>query len=219
MEEQDYFFFTETPVTVDLSLNSSKSSIESAQTGGSLFASFSDEDLDAERCYYCNGLLRLKRLENHPQYCSKKCRKLYKKNPTLGDEQVAHSLNASSRMPSVRSTEASPINKESPTMATAQNLTVISEPSSSGISNESQAQQRSPPTLTLKMVSPQQAEIIKSPRATTSASTNQAECSKTSISVSPAAGPAEKSPADFNSRAAKTWTVRFLCVLCCMTAV
>lgn len=85
--------FLESPATADQSLNSSKSSADTAT--GSLLISFSDEELDTERCNYCNGLLRLKRLENHPQYCSKKCRKLWKKNPTINEEQglTSHRLN------------------------------------------------------------------------------------------------------------------------------
>lgn len=80
------FNFLESPVTGDQSLNSSSKSSADTVTG-SLLVSFSDEELDTERCNYCNGLLRLKRLENHPQYCSKKCRKLWKKNPTISEEQ------------------------------------------------------------------------------------------------------------------------------------
>lgn len=69
-------------------------------------------------------------------------------------------------------------------------------------------QQRTPPTLTLKMVSPQQAEIVKSPRGL-STSYSLSECSKVpSTSVSPAMAVAPTvEPTDFLSRPTKTWTV------------
>ncbi|EFO25743.2 hypothetical protein LOAG_02738 [Loa loa] len=194
----------ESPATADQSLNSSSKS--SADTGtGSLLVSFSDEELDTERCNYCNGLLRLKRLENHPQYCSKKCRKLWKKNPTISEEQVGRSFNASPRLPVIRSTDTSPINKD--INPTVQNLSIISEPSSTGSTID--LQQRTPPTLTLKMVSPQQAEIVKSPRGLSS-SYSLGECSKapsTSVSPAMAVTPAvEHATMDFLSRPTKTWT-------------
>lgn len=71
-------------------------------------------------------------------------------------------------------------------------------------------QQRTPPTLTLKMVSPQQAEIVRSPRGL-STSYSLGECSKMpSTTVSPAMSlvPAvEHALMDFLSRPTKTWTV------------
>ncbi|VDO36487.1 unnamed protein product, partial [Onchocerca flexuosa] len=195
----------ESPATADQSLNSSKSSADTAT--GSLLISFSDEELDTERCNYCNGLLRLKRLENHPQYCSKKCRKLWKKNPTINEEQVGRSFNVSPRLPVIRSTDTSPINKDIGPTVTVQNLSIVSEPSSSGGAID--LQQRTPPTLTLKMVSSQQAEIVKSPRGL-STSYSLGEWSKMpSTSVSPAmaiASTTEHSPMDFLSRPTKTWT-------------
>ncbi|MCP9261762.1 hypothetical protein DINM_004504 [Dirofilaria immitis] len=196
----------ESPLTADQSLNSSSKSSADTATG-SLLVSFSDEELDTERCNYCNGLLRLKRLENHPQYCSKKCRKLWKKNPTISEEQVGRSFNASPRLPVIRSTDTSPINKDiSPTVA-VQNLSIVSEPSSSGSTTD--LQQRTPPTLTLKMVSPQQAEIVKSPRGLPT-SYSLGEWNKVpSTSVSPAMAltPAiEHASMDFLSRPTKTWT-------------
>uniref|UniRef100_A0A915Q2Y7 SAM domain-containing protein n=1 Tax=Setaria digitata TaxID=48799 RepID=A0A915Q2Y7_9BILA len=196
----------ESPIAADQSLNSSSKSSADTATG-SLLVSFSDEELDTERCNYCNGLLRLKRLENHPQYCSKKCRKLWKKNPTISEEQVGRSFNASPRLPIIRSTDTSPINKDiSPTVA-VQNLSIVSEPSSSGSTID--VQQRTPPTLTLKMVSPQQAEIVKSPRGL-STSYSLGESSKVpSTSVSPAMARApsvEQAPMDFLCRPTKTWT-------------
>ncbi|KAM3720000.1 Polyhomeotic-like protein [Dirofilaria immitis] len=198
--------FLESPLTADQSLNSSSKSSADTATG-SLLVSFSDEELDTERCNYCNGLLRLKRLENHPQYCSKKCRKLWKKNPTISEEQVGRSFNASPRLPVIRSTDTSPINKDiSPTVA-VQNLSIVSEPSSSGSTTD--LQQRTPPTLTLKMVSPQQAEIVKSPRGLPT-SYSLGEWNKVpSTSVSPAMAltPAiEHASMDFLSRPTKTWT-------------
>ncbi|KAL3993632.1 SAM domain (Sterile alpha motif) family protein [Acanthocheilonema viteae] len=195
----------ESPATADQSLNSSKSSADTAN--GSLLVNFSDEELDTERCNYCNGLLRLKRLENHPQYCSKKCRKLWKKNPTISEEQVGRSFNASPRLPVIRSTNTSPINKDISPTVTVQNLSIISEPSSSGSTID--MQQRTPPILTLKMVSPEQAEIVKSPRGL-STSYSLGECSKMpSTSISPAmaiAPTVEHPPMDFLSRPTKTWT-------------
>ncbi|VDK84423.1 unnamed protein product [Litomosoides sigmodontis] len=206
----------ESPATADQSLNSSKSSADTAT--GSLLVSFSDEELDTERCNYCNGLLRLKRLENHPQYCSKKCRKLWKKNPTISEEQgspylkrisfeVGRSFNASPRLPVIRSMDASPINKDISPTVTVQNLSTLSEPCSSGSTID--VQQRTPPTLTLKMVSPQQAEIVKSPRVV-STSYSIGECSKmpcTTISPAMSVAPAvEHSLMDFLSRPTKTWT-------------
>uniref|UniRef100_A0A8R1XQ79 SAM domain-containing protein n=1 Tax=Onchocerca volvulus TaxID=6282 RepID=A0A8R1XQ79_ONCVO len=200
----------ESPATADQSLNSSKSSADTAT--GSLLISFSDEELDTERCNYCNGLLRLKRLENHPQYCSKKCRKLWKKNPTINEEQVGRSFNMSPRLPVIRSTDTSPINKDIGPTVTVQNLSIVSEPSSSDNffpGSTIDLQQRTPPTLTLKMVSPQQAEIVKSPRGL-STSYSLGEWSKMpSTSVSPAvavASTTEHAPMDFLSRPTKTWT-------------
>lgn len=71
-------------------------------------------------------------------------------------------------------------------------------------------QQRTPPTLTLKMVSPQQAEIVKSPRGL-STSYSLGEGSKMpSASISPAmtvAPAVEHTLMDFLSRPTKTWTV------------
>ncbi|KAK6113902.1 SAM domain (Sterile alpha motif) family protein [Brugia pahangi] len=196
----------ESPATADQSLNSSSKSSADTATG-SLLVSFSDEELDTERCNYCNGLLRLKRLENHPQYCSKKCRKLWKKNPTISEEQVGRSFNASPRLPFIRSTDTSPINKDISPTVTVHNLSIVSEPSSSGSTID--LQQRTPPTLTLKMVSPQQAEIVKSPRGL-STSYSLGECSKVpSTSVSPAialASTVDHAPMDFLSRPTKTWT-------------
>uniref|UniRef100_A0A1I8EY55 SAM domain-containing protein n=1 Tax=Wuchereria bancrofti TaxID=6293 RepID=A0A1I8EY55_WUCBA len=196
----------ESPATADQSLNSSSKSSADTATG-SLLVSFSDEELDTERCNYCNGLLRLKRLENHPQYCSKKCRKLWKKNPTISEEQVGRSFNASPRLPFIRSTDTSPINKDISPTVTVHNLSIVSEPSSSGSTID--LQQRTPPTLTLKMVSPQQAEIVKSPRGL-STSYSLGECSKVpSTSVSPAitlASTIDHAPMDFLSRPTKTWT-------------
>uniref|UniRef100_A0A158Q7F3 SAM domain-containing protein n=1 Tax=Elaeophora elaphi TaxID=1147741 RepID=A0A158Q7F3_9BILA len=197
----------ESPATVDQSLNSSKSSADTAT--GSLLVSFSDEELDTERCNYCNGLLRLKRLENHPQYCSKKCRKLWKKNPAISEEQVGRSFNASPRLPVIHSTDTtSPNNKDISPTVTVQNLSIVSEPSSSGSTVD--LQQRTPPTLTLKMVSPQQAEIVKSPRGLSTSYSLGGECSKMpSTSVSPAiasAAAVEHAPMDFLSRPTKTWT-------------
>lgn len=62
------------------------------------------------------------------------------------------------------------------------------------------------------MVSPQQAEIVKSPRCVlgaTCAQGAQSECSKTaSTFATPSSGP-ERLPTDFLSRATKTWTVCF----------
>ncbi|VDN08104.1 unnamed protein product [Thelazia callipaeda] len=191
----------------DQSLNSSKSSADTI--GGSVLATFSDEELDTERCNYCNGLLRLKRLENHPQYCSKKCRKLWKKNPAISEDQVAGcQVSALPRLPLIRPTETSLNNKDISSIIALQNLTIVSEPCSSG-TNSTDLQQRSPPTLTLKMVSPQQAEIVKSPR---NLSTNSAlgENNKTvPISVSPVASSTsvqEEKQLAYLSRPTKTWT-------------
>ncbi|KAK6103025.1 SAM domain (Sterile alpha motif) family protein [Brugia pahangi] len=178
----------ESPATADQSLNSSSKSSADTATG-SLLVSFSDEELDTERLLL------------------EKCRKLWKKNPTISEEQVGRSFNASPRLPFIRSTDTSPINKDISPTVTVHNLSIVSEPSSSGSTID--LQQRTPPTLTLKMVSPQQAEIVKSPRGL-STSYSLGECSKVpSTSVSPAialASTVDHAPMDFLSRPTKTWT-------------
>uniref|UniRef100_A0A0N4VCW7 SAM domain-containing protein n=1 Tax=Enterobius vermicularis TaxID=51028 RepID=A0A0N4VCW7_ENTVE len=67
------FSTVESANATETSLNSS---IESNGDLGTAVGniSLSDEDLDTERCIYCDGFLRVKRLTSHPQYCSKKCR-------------------------------------------------------------------------------------------------------------------------------------------------
>lgn len=47
---------------------------------------------------------------------------------------VGRSFNASPRLPVIRSTDTSPINKDISPTATVQNLSIVSEPSSSGSS-------------------------------------------------------------------------------------
>lgn len=60
------------------SLNTSVESVEDlGDSVGNI--SLSNEDLAVERCVHCDGFLRVKRLASHPQYCSRKCRKLSKK--------------------------------------------------------------------------------------------------------------------------------------------
>ncbi|KHN75920.1 Polyhomeotic-like protein 3 [Toxocara canis] len=205
----------------DVSLNSSKGSSSIDQgLGLSVGTSFSDEELDTERCNYCNGLLRLKRCDNHPQYCSKKCRKLWKKNAAIAEEQ---GTNGSPRQPHSGFTTASsspckdliaavptgPLQRSLSTPTAFTSVPLENSVRCLALSNASEPQQRSPPTLTLKMVSPQQAEIVKSPRTSLESAPSTSACSPYQHNVSAVETnvlPPEKPPLDFLQKPARTWT-------------
>lgn len=198
-----------TSFIADLSLNSSKGS---SGDGGIASMSFSDEELDTERCNYCNGLLRLKRYDNHPQYCSKKCRKLWKKNPQVSEEFNNRSLNTSPRQASgTTAGSSSPIKDISNPSLHRGSSHFIPSTSHTPSVGDVQQQHTAPvlAPLTLKVVSPQQAEIVKSPKVSISSqhtSGGSGESSAPSSSRVMVVQPVQEEHLDFLERPARLWS-------------
>lgn len=189
------------------------SSQSSRSSGGSVnnttFASgqhfVTEDDIGTDRCYYCNALLCLKRLPNYPQYCSKKCRKLWKKKARLGEEQPLAVVERSSLYSSSLTNQTSPkegINgsKEHSRSANIVESSAVEKNGVTPAKDSNQAQERSPTTLTLKKISSEKAEIINKSPPTPN---ETAGGSKTSVS----APKDEKSPSKRTAKdEAALWT-------------